>query len=552
MPCQASTVLAKRGFPEDLGASQGALATAFPRALWLSHLLPSLQLREAVSLRTTCKALRAIVAEMPADLGIRPLESLQRMLTCFPKAWRVELRGGDTMTQEEQDSLLAWLKGRENFLTHVGFEDSHLGFEDSPLDPFHRRAWRAGVFKRVKGVTLWLDGEDDKDLIIEGFVSGVESLGVHALGTAPQVERLVMGYIRTFRALTKLECSLEDLGDISLPPSLEVLELTLHPSRQPVLLGGLAPMIESSGAKLRRLKLTVDELTDQDAARGVGSLFRACAPTLREASLLVHNPFESAKAVAEGLAACPQLERVSAPMSTFRVMPLDGSVIFHVSHLVLDECDRVFDDEATPDFALWRVMARGGFPSLSSLSLEGGRYKLDGECGPAMAAAFEGVADTLKKLVFYQDLYYDQVPEYVDPVRADATLVRIGEALGKLRRLETLDLNIGRTGLACYRLAQGMGEGACPALRSLTCYVDQGAAWLAARPSVILPSVQDLCVELSGDDDDAEHAEMLAMACALTSLGYRGSLVLRCAYGPEQQEQMLELLEPLLSDVTVD
>jgi hypothetical protein len=104
-------VLTKRGRSggHEVGASQGALhlATAFPRPVWLDHLLPLLTIRETVTLRAICKAIRAIVADMPADLGRRPVEDLKAMLTCFPKAHAINLREDGSMTEAEQDSLLA-------------------------------------------------------------------------------------------------------------------------------------------------------------------------------------------------------------------------------------------------------------------------------------------------------------------------------------------------------------------------------------------------------------------------------------------------------------
>jgi hypothetical protein len=114
-------VRTKRGFSPSVGASQGALdlATAFPRPVWLDHLLPLLTLREAVTLRATCRDIRAIVADMPADLRVRPVKHLKAMLTCFPKANTIELHEKDPMTEVEQDSLLAWLKERGNSLTCI-------------------------------------------------------------------------------------------------------------------------------------------------------------------------------------------------------------------------------------------------------------------------------------------------------------------------------------------------------------------------------------------------------------------------------------------------
>jgi hypothetical protein len=195
---QASTVLTKRIFAaaHDAGASQGGalqLATAFPRPVWLDHLLPLLEIGGAVTLRATCKATRAIVADTPADLGNRPVEHLKAVLTCFPKAVTVVLYTEDTMTPAEKDSLIEWLQGRANSLTCIDGERQCV-------EPFHRRAWRAGVCKAVKLVRLNIREEEDRDLIIDGVVSSVESMRVKFSDEVSPIERAALGYLRHLRA----------------------------------------------------------------------------------------------------------------------------------------------------------------------------------------------------------------------------------------------------------------------------------------------------------------------------------------------------------------
>jgi hypothetical protein len=87
----------------DLGASEGGfrlnLASAFKRPVWLDHLLPLLTIRETLTLRTTCGAIRDIVADMRADLDERQVKDLREMLTCFPKAERIILNDDDQMSE---------------------------------------------------------------------------------------------------------------------------------------------------------------------------------------------------------------------------------------------------------------------------------------------------------------------------------------------------------------------------------------------------------------------------------------------------------------------
>jgi hypothetical protein len=310
---------AKRGFPAVVGASPGALhlATAFPRPVWLDHLLPSLEPYEVVTLRATCKAVRAIVADMRAELGERPVKHLKAMLTCFPKAKTIDLTA-DSMTEAEQDSLIAWLKERGHSLTRVQ--------SDTYVEPFHRRAWRAGAFKTVKSVGLYLNQAEDRALIINGIVSGVESILVGLTHEAGEVERAALGALRTFPVLKQMTCILLSEDDFDLPPfippSLEDLTTDVDFARPVLLLGCLLPMIEASGARLRILRLRLEGLEGPAVARGVRSLLQACASTLKVVEVDVDDsPFESAVEVVEGLASCQHLERLKVPISTFAVVP---------------------------------------------------------------------------------------------------------------------------------------------------------------------------------------------------------------------------------------
>jgi hypothetical protein len=194
LSCQASARVALRalGAGDDLNASPGALhlTTAVPSLVWLDHLLPRLTLRETVMLRATCRAMRAIVADVRAHLKDQRLRHLKDLLTCFPKAQTIEhdyVR--DPTTPEEQDSLIAWLKGRSNSLTFFW-----------SWAPIRHRAWRAGIFKTVKDVYVNLQQEADRDLIIDGFLTGVESISVWISTEAPHVERAALGYLRNFPA----------------------------------------------------------------------------------------------------------------------------------------------------------------------------------------------------------------------------------------------------------------------------------------------------------------------------------------------------------------
>jgi hypothetical protein len=230
-----------------------------------------------------------------------------------------------------------------------------------------------------------------------------------------------------------------------------------------------------------------------------------------------------------GLASCQHLERLTAPISTFGLLPPGGGVALRIARLHLSPGSIT---GALSSLALWGLVARGGLPALSCLQLRTRGWRWDAELGPALVAAFEGVAGTLKELVL----------GHVFGADAEGVLSPLGQAIGRLHRLETLELEVGRHGTAYHHVARGTGgEGACPALRSLTIAIEREASWLACRPSIIRPSVQALRVTFRGQ----EGAKPLALACALTTVDYRGSVVM--AGVPRvgrQREEIRAILHP--------
>jgi hypothetical protein len=304
------------------------------------------------------------------------------------------------------------------------------------MPPFVRRAWRAGIFRTVQHVSLNLNDEEERGLLIDGVVSGVESIGVGLSNEAPEVERAALGHLRHFPALKDISCftgSDDTALPLFIPPSLEALTFCLYSCKKPVrLLGSLPPMISSSGAGLRRLRRSYCPLGDEGTARGVMSLLQACASTLNEVNLTVSDPFESAVEVVEGLASCQHLERVEAPISTFAIVPPGGTTFRLVSLRLTLDCRGVH--RALLSLALWGLMARGGLPTLEGLSVDCYKWRWVPELGPAVVAAFEGVAGTLKHLTLERCGDYG---DDLDNAEADGVLQQLGEATGKLRRLET-------------------------------------------------------------------------------------------------------------------
>jgi hypothetical protein len=182
------------------------------------------------------------------------------------------------------------------------------------------------------------------------------------------------------------------------------------------------------------------------------------------------------------------------------------------------------------------------FPSLSSLKLDSNGWAWGVGVGPAMVRAFDGIAPTLKTLT----LRLQEVgAEGEGEGEAAGVLQRLGEAIGRLHRLETLRLKITAQGTAYHRLAQGLAEGSCPSLRSLTIAIGQDAAWLACRPSIIRPRVQHFCAIFG----DLPGSEPFALVGALTVLDYRGEVVMVNVPHGGVRDHVIEILKPRLADV---
>jgi hypothetical protein len=289
------------------------------------------------------------------------------MLTWFPKARTIIIREKTRLTPPEEDSLIGWLQERGNSL--VGIQAI------SALGPFVRRAWRAGPFKTVKAVGLRLQNEEDRALITDGAVSGVESLVISLSPQVTEPEQGALGCTRHFAALRHLRCRVRGLGGCQ-PPALHPAVARGPSSRLPL----VRPAGAAAGLSPRhdRVQRSQDPTSwsesqgpgDEATACGVRSLIQSCASTVRSFALESSSPIDAAVEVVEGLASCQNLDIVQAPPRVFETMPMliRGSITFRLVHLRLS--DGPVDGSDVSSLELWGVMARGGFPVLQSLWLQ--------------------------------------------------------------------------------------------------------------------------------------------------------------------------------------
>jgi hypothetical protein len=161
------------------------------------------------------------------------------------------------------------------------------------------------------------------------------------------------------------------------------------------------------------------------------------------------------------------------------------------------------------------MMANGRLPALATFSIiiwdsVWGQREGEGEGGGArrLGRAFEGAGGTLKQLTLTGsrgDL----------PARA---CYELGAAIGKLRRLRVLELQMLCDGRGYHAMARGLAaSGGCPELFTLSQIGHaSNIECLTHEPSLIAPSVRD--IKMGGF---ATEEEALLLCCGLVRMGYK-------------------------------
>jgi hypothetical protein len=244
----------------------------------------------------------------------------------------------------------------------------------------------------------------------------------------------------------------------------------------------LPGMLGASGAGLERLEMLLSPWF-MSAGGGlvlVAQALRCCSPTLRSLLLTTWDncPIGRAK-IAEGVedyddrvellckqwaavlaavSACRELQMLVLPRITVEPLFPPGTAFGRLTHLEICDDER----EHPPDagvMGLWELMASGGLPALAKLSVRlEGRWGGIEEVRTRVAPALEAVAGTLTHLhlgKWVRDAWLGGKLE---------TAFKVGMAVGKLRRLKDLALDLFRDGRAYHAVAQGLtvGGGARP------------------------------------------------------------------------------------------
>jgi hypothetical protein len=417
----------------------------------------------------------------------------------------------------------------------------HDGYANSMV----HAALRGGALPSLRRVAVDLSYDGNRAFFSGALLGAMQELHLNIKypgdpdDLEPQLAAL--GLVRQLPALAELVLEVSiDLGlrdvDVTwppfIPPSLKALSIVTDDdgllSRS--LVRALPGLLESSGARLDRLEIRIPSCVKAIAGGlvHVAQALRCCSPTLKIFRLLaregaVYFDPDAGDYAAQAERLRVQCSDVMAAVSScrnhlevlvlpqfFLIEPLfpPGAVFGRLTHLQIWDCER----EHTPDagvLGLWELMASGGLPALATLKVVlGERRRLD----PRVAPAFEGVAGTLTHLYLHQ-----WFPPGWGSNEVAGAGYEIGVAVGKLRRLKDLALDISSNGRAYHGVARGLaasgGDRPLPLLwRLMLPSVEAHAVQVA---SLLLPSVR---VFIS-----SYHIRRMALltACALRQAGYR-------------------------------
>jgi hypothetical protein len=371
-------------------------------------------------------------------------------------------------------------------------------------------------------------------------------------GLGPQLAAL--GLVRQLPALATLEVTVstqdhDDNDDDEVqwppftPPSLKTLRL--NSDRFPgcddplgrSLRAALPGVLEASGARLERLEVTLPShfTAIGDGLVHLAQALRCCSPTLKAFHLSTEDDYvkiicdgDDSAAEAErrrvgwaellsGVSACRELQVLALPHIGIGPLFPPGTVFARLTHLQISDHEREHPPDDARGVGLWELMASGGLPALATLKVTVlGESVGAEEVRTRLAPALEAVAGTLTHLHLDCSVSDDGGEGH-----------EFGVAVGKLRRLKDLALNLSCDGRAYHAFAQGLaasgGDRPLPLLWRVTvvALVCPNADLLA---SLLLPSVRVFASVHSHPPSSTsrdDRAALLLTACALRQKGYK-------------------------------
>jgi hypothetical protein len=513
-------------------------------AVWEDYLLPFLMRKDAARLGSTCKALRDVVREHVMNIGIVHITKLQAALTTFPRARTAVPYCYHLWDWEPPQSraLVEWLclGGRGRSITKF----DRMTSQGAVIRDFIHAALRGGAFPSLKCSYVNLADGTHRASLIGGLLRAMHELRLRIADTDDwELQFAALGLVRQLPALVKLAFEPCTQGDVDrplqwprfIPPSLKALCIDVQDCDIPTgrsLLRALPGVLGASGARLDRLEVKIHTSLKYlgNGLIHVAQALRCCSSTLKvfltwtdDNLILIDQDAEDRAEQVErlrvqwadvlaGLSTCRELQYLLLPYVEVEPLFPPNTTFGRLTNLEISPHQR----EQPPDagaMGLWELMASGGLPALIKL-----KVTLEGACRERevrtwVAPAFEAVAGTLThlRLEKWSDEGYWPSDE-VD------VAYELGVAVGKLRRLQNLTLDMSEDGRAYHAFSQGLtaSGGDCPVPYlwrvGVTREIEAHAHMLA---SLLRPSVRVFGSSYLGSQ------EPLLTACALRQAGYR-------------------------------
>jgi hypothetical protein len=514
------------------------LPTALPTSVWRGHLLPLLEVKEAVQLSGACRALRCLVRENLVDLGRVPRGSLERILLCFTGAQRVRVTaapGGGGAESDCQSDEGAWVGDYGKRLTYLEPED--------PQDLLTAQLWilpnvTNAVIVPVVHCHLLMESDVLPRLreikVVEFDLGSSSRLGpLELLSQCERLQKLTIvpkkffsvcadtPIIPQFIPASLKELHLKRRAASAVPSSRERNNAYDQEGTFESFLKALPSLLGASGAHLEVLKLSLVAPPPEQLAEAV----RLCSSTLRTFSLEIAGPpimVHHSGTILASLLSCPVLEELEIPLDFIRAVnsnnPLRLRCLKKLRLMPGSDRDPLASN-------IWGLIGNGLLPSLTELDVTIlGSYRNKGIGQKTVSAptwsqltrAFETLAPTLRKLRI--NLPAARAYPSSEGVHA------LGLAVGKLARLSSLCIR-DEAGTHLNLVLKGVSAGKCHLLWRL----QVEGAWLQPEQLATivtsgLPTIRAMKVLYEADESEET---VLLFLCALLRNGYRHYLSCR-------------------------
>jgi hypothetical protein len=482
-----------------------------------------LSVTEAAGLRLVCKALKELVRGWPMRLGYVEAGHLETALTCFPATKELGVYADDyaddPFEPAGESALVEVLRGHGGSIKRVD--------TDEPAgERLLASAVRAGALPKLTRFEFSSDAFQDparRQMLSEGMLGLLEDVDV-TIHPYDEGKFAALEHLRHLPHLRRLSLTcyggLEDALPAFIPPSLKTLYLEIDEfGTLETLLRGLPSMLQASGASLEAVEIVpnAQHLTD-DGAAALAQVLQACSSTFKALKLMADGPECDRELVAGLTHCCDTLEVLHCRTDLFTAVPAPCPSFPRLTELrLLRGCFK--DVDALP--RALDMMANGRLPALAALHIrldceflacsllqEGGARGGGGRLG----RAFEAVAGTLTRLSITRSFFH---------VLPEAASYELGAAIGKLRRLRYLELDMFQDARGYMAVGGALvASWSCPELFELHLTgVKENLLSLACEPSLILPSVRNVRITAWCSVEEADE-EALLLCCGLAQAGY--------------------------------